>query len=132
MKNKSETNAYLHLFIFVTSLAIPIALYFNRYLDDNRLTSWKWVFEYTDPTRPFFVLFGVLVLAWLLSQVSFYEKRHALLLFVVSFFTGSCFWSEPEVIIDSSRYFILFKTVGQGDFCLDRPAACAFFVWSGI
>ena len=119
MKNKSETNAYLHLFIFVTSLATPVALFFNRYLDDNRLTSWKWVFEYIDPARPFFVLFGVLVLAWLLSQVSFYEKRHALLLFVVSFFTGSCFWSEPEVIIDSSRYFTQAKQLqlyGSGYF----------------
>jgi hypothetical protein len=80
-------------------------LYLNRHLDNNRLTSWKWVFNDIDLGRWAFVFVLSLVFAWLLSLANFYEKRKALVLFVVSFFTGACFWSAPEVIVDSSRYF---------------------------
>ena len=105
MKNRNEKNIDLHLVIFTLSLATPLVLYLNRYFDNNRLTSWKWVFDDIDPGRWGFVLAAVLLLTWLLSLVSFYEKRKALVLFVVSFVMGACFWSTPEVIIDSSRYF---------------------------
>ena len=105
MKSRNEKYIDIHLLIFIMSLAIAFMLYFNRHLDNNRLTSWEWVFASIDLAHFGFVLFVTLALAWLLSQVSFYDKRKALVLFVVSFVMGSCFWSEPEVIVDSSRYF---------------------------
>jgi 4-amino-4-deoxy-L-arabinose transferase-like glycosyltransferase len=47
----------------------------------------------------------------LLSRGSFYEKRKGLGLFVAALLMSSAFWSEPEVIIDASRYFSQAKHV---------------------
>jgi len=105
MKKQNENNIDLHLVIFILSLVTPFMLYLNRHLDNNRLTSWKWVFDGIDLGSWAFVFVLALVFSWLFSLANFYEKRKALALFVVSFVTGACFWSEPEVIIDSSRYF---------------------------
>lgn len=93
------------LFIFVLNLAIPFILFFNRGIDDNRLTSWNWVFTPGNIISFGIPLSLILVLVWILSTGTFYEKRKGLFLFAVSFIMGSCFWSEPEVIVDSSRYF---------------------------
>ena len=105
MKKQNENNIDLHLIIFILSLVTPFVLYLNRHLDNNRLTSWKWVFDDIDLGRWAFVFVLALVFSWLFSLANFYEKRKALALFVVSFVTGACFWSAPEVIVDSSRYF---------------------------
>jgi len=105
MKKQNENNINLHLIIFILSLVTPFVLYLNRHLDNNRLTSWKWVFDDIDLGRWAFVFVLALVFSWLFSLANFYEKRKAFVLFVVSFATGACFWSAPEVIIDSSRYF---------------------------
>ncbi len=105
MKRCNEKNVEQHLFIFILSLATPIVLYLNRHLDDNRLTSWNWVFDSVGHF-PFGLMLSVaLVFAWLLSQASFDEKRKPQWLFVAAFILASSFWSAPEVIVDSSRYF---------------------------
>jgi hypothetical protein len=105
MKSGGKTDWDQHLFIFILSLAAPFVLYFNRHLDDNRLTSWNWVFDFVSPSRIGITLAVVLVCACLLSMVSFYEKVKPLVLFVAAFFMASFFWSVPEVIVDGSRYF---------------------------
>ena len=105
MKIWHEKQVGPHLLIYLLSLAFPVVLYFNRHLDDNRLTSWYWVFDHVDFHRPGFVIAGSLVLAVILSRYSFYEKRKAVVLFAVSYGLASCFWSVPEVIVDSARYF---------------------------
>jgi len=105
MQYRQKRYTELQVFIFALSLVIPFVLYFNRRFDDNRLTSWTWAFDAISP--PLFCLLLILVLgfAWLLSRVSFYEKRKGLGLFLAAFFMSSAFWSEPEVIVDASRYF---------------------------
>jgi hypothetical protein len=52
---------------------------------------------------PVFVL-GI-ISAWFFSEFPFYRLRPAVFLFFFSFAAGMVFWSEPEVIVDTSRYF---------------------------
>jgi hypothetical protein len=105
MKSVSGKNTEQQVFIFILSLATPFVLYFYRHLDDNRLTSWNWVFDFGAPLRIGPMLIMALIIAWLLSLASFYEKRKPLVLFIAAFAMASAFWSGPEVIVDASRYF---------------------------
>jgi hypothetical protein len=82
-----------------------LVLYIFRFIDDNRLTSWNWVFSDTDVARiSFFLICGILI-AYLLSRTSLPERRPVLFLLLSMFTVSTVFWIEPEVIVDSSRYF---------------------------
>ena len=105
MKSGKEKDVDLHLLVFFLSLATPLVLYFNRNLDDNRLTSWSWVFDFVSLSHIGFALATVLVFAAFISLASFYEKSKPLALFAAAFALASAFWSTPEVIVDASRYF---------------------------
>jgi hypothetical protein len=94
-QNGNKIDVDQHLFIFILSLVTPFVLYFNRHLDDNRLTSWNWVFGFVDLPRIGLMLGMALVLAWLLSSVSFYEKNKPLLLFVCCFLSLPMSWLHP-------------------------------------
>ncbi len=133
MKNGKEINLDQHLFVFILSLTIPFVLYFFRHLDDNRLTSWNWVFDFVSLYRLGLFWGLTLVFAWVISLFSFYEKRKALFLFIVAFITAACFWSEPEVIVDSSRYFTQAKELqvyGIGYFAAQWGKA--IFAWTDL
>ena len=132
---KDEGNKYTahQLFIFFVSLLALIALYFCRHLDDNRLTSWKWAFDRADLSL--LILFGgaALVVAWIASRFSFYEKRKSLVLFAAAFILAAFFWSEPEVIVDASRYFTqakFLKIYGAGYFVKNWGEG--IFVWTDL
>lgn len=98
-----KTVDYL-LIISLLTIFTPIVLFVYRFLDDNRLTSWKWVFANVDAGRIFLILVPGIMLAYLISRISFFE-RSPTLLFLSSFVIAAAFWSEPEVIVDTSRYF---------------------------
>ncbi len=103
--NQTDREKYFSLFIASLLLLVtPFALFLFRSLDDNRLTSWKWVFAAIDLTYivPIFVL--GLILAYVLARIPFWE-RSPLFLFLSSFLVATFFWREPEVIVDASRYF---------------------------
>ncbi len=102
---KKTPGIYQHLLVFLASLAAPFFLYCTRHLDDNRLTSWSWAFATANYPLLLGVLTAALLLAWMLSRVRFHEKARGPALFVASFVMASCFWSEPEVIVDAARYF---------------------------
>ncbi len=102
-RNNAGTGPYFLLISFF-ALVVPVVLYSVRFLDDNRLTSWRWVFKDTDPVRIFLLLVPVIVIAYGLSRVSLLDRSPSFL-FVASFAVASLFWSEPEVIIDTARYF---------------------------
>ncbi len=133
MKNRDPQNMYQHLLVFILSLATPLVLYLSRHLDDNRLTSWNWVFNVVSLSRFFIVLIAVLLLAWLLSRVSFYEKGKPFVLFVASFVLATAFWSEPEVIVDAARYFSQakhLKVYGLGYFA--EQWGKSIFAWTDL
>ena len=98
-----KTAPYFLIISFFT-LATPVILYSVRFLDDNRLTRWQWVFADVNAFRVFLLLIPVIIIAYGLSKVSFFD-RNPLFLFISSFMIAAFFWSEPEVIVDTSRYF---------------------------
>lgn len=133
MMNQKPQNLHQHLLVFILSLATPFVLYIGRHHDDNRLTSWKWAFNADNITLFLFVLISVLLLAWLLSLVSFYEKGKPFVLFVTSFVVASSFWSEPEVIVDAARYFSQakhLKVYGPGYFL--EQWGKSIFAWTDL
>jgi hypothetical protein len=134
MKKDEQQLMFQHLLIFILSLGAPLVLYLTRHHDDNRLTSWKWVFNGASP--PYFflvVLIAVLLFAWLLSRFSFYEKGKPLVLFATSFVMAASFWSEPEVLVDAARYFTQAKHVkvyGVGYFA--EQWGKSIFAWTDL
>ena len=90
------------------SLFILIAfqlLFLFRSFDDNRLTSWQWVFHGVNVTHVILLLVVGLIAAYVMSRVSLFERSPVVFLFTFSFLASAFFWGEPEVIVDSSRYF---------------------------
>ncbi len=121
-----------------------VTLYVLRSLDDNRLTSWYWVFQHVDAVKVFIFLtagcLSVIFLAGLAERrfpgyatALFSGGRHENLspsilssgrlwpsvIFAVYFLCGMIFWSIPEVNIDAARYFTqakYLKLFGAGYF----------------
>jgi len=96
-----------------------IFLYLFRHVDNNRLTSWKWTFANMDMVWFIPVLTIGLTLAYALSLFEYDKYKPALTLFIASFAASAIFWSQPEVIIDVSRYFTYAKHLalyGTGNF----------------
>jgi 4-amino-4-deoxy-L-arabinose transferase-like glycosyltransferase len=133
MNNNEDKHAGFHLLIFVMSLLTPFMLYLGRHLDDNRLTSWKWVFDHVSLSRQALFWGAALVIAWFTSWFSFYEKRKPLVLFAAAFILAAFFWSEPEVIVDASRYFTqakFLKVYGAGYFT--KNWGDSIFAWTDL
>ncbi len=94
-------------FIIISILALLVFLtqYTFRYLDDNRLTSWQWVFTNVDVVRIILYLVSGLAIAYLLSISSLPQRIPALFLLLTSYIASLSLTSEPEIIVDVSRYF---------------------------
>ncbi len=99
-----KKNDYVLIFSLLTFLTY-IALFVSRTLDDNRLTNWQWAFAGADPVRIFFILVIGIIFAYILSKASFIERHPVIFLFFFSYIATTLFWREPEVIVDTSRYF---------------------------
>ena len=84
------------------AVAAPLVF---RSLDDNRLTSWRWVFAEVDPMRLYALVAAGIVLSHLLARSPLPGKRPAALLMLAAYATAALFWSQPEVIVDASRIF---------------------------
>lgn len=93
------------------SLAVFLTLFLFRACDDNRLTSWHWVFADDDIFWITPVLAAGLVLAAILARAPFPGRRSEGVLFVCAFALAAVFWGEPEVIVDASRYFTQAKHI---------------------
>lgn len=99
-----KRNTSLLIIALLVVLTYPV-LYSLRYLDDNRLTSWEWVFQEGRAPSVFVVLVTGVVLAFILSRIRISLRLPGAFLLFVSFAVGALFWGEPEVIVDASRYF---------------------------
>ncbi len=93
------------LFFAVFVLFLYYLLYRLRALDDSRLASWQDVFSEGFSLRTALSLLIGLGVAFFISRFSFPGRRPVLFLFSVSFVMSVCFWNEPELIVDASRYF---------------------------
>ncbi len=93
------------LLVSLLALGTVAALYLLRSLDDNRLTSWHWVFAEVDPVRLFALVAAGVALALPAARWLRPGRRPGLVLFLSAYAAGACFWRTPEVIVDASRYF---------------------------
>ena len=96
-----------HLLVFILSLGIPLGLYMGRHLDDNRLTSWNWVFDNTGDFRLPILLGAGVIAAFVVVKIRLQWRPSYL--FFLSFLAVVPFWVVPEVIVDATRYFIQAK-----------------------
>ncbi|MGE5049824.1 MAG: ArnT family glycosyltransferase [Deltaproteobacteria bacterium] len=90
------------LLVSLLALGVVAALFVLRGFDDNRLTSWSWIFAGTHPLALFGLASAAIGLAHVLAR---FPLQRAGVLFVFSYAAAACLWSEPEAIIDASRYF---------------------------
>lgn len=97
--------------LIVSFLALVIfpLLYIFRFLDDNTLTSWRWVFSVARFEVVYLLIVAGIILSFFLSKSALPERYPLPFLFIVSFFVVMPLWSEPEIILDASRYFIQAK-----------------------
>ena len=112
-KSKPEQNIDTLLVVLVSLLTITVflALFVFRALDDNRLTSWQWVFAGNDALKVVFILVVGVFLAYVVASISLPIRKPASWLFIFSFLVSALSWAEPEVIADASRYFVQAKSL---------------------
>jgi hypothetical protein len=121
-----------HLLISFLTLLTPLLLYAGRALDDNRLTSWDWVFGATDPGGLFLLLLAMTPVLWLLA------RQHPGSLKPVHLIPGSfliclLFFDMPETIVDSSRYFLQAKLLKeQGIWFFIGEWGKEIFAWTDL
>ena len=100
-----------HAAVALLSLAAFLTLFLFRALDDNRLTSWHWVFADADVFWFTPILAAGFFLAAILLRVPFPGRQPAAVLFFCSFAVAAVSWGQPEVIVDASRYFTQAKHI---------------------
>jgi hypothetical protein len=103
--NRESTDRVVAAVISLAAVATFHTQYLLRGLDDNRLTSWQWVFAGADVARVSAALVVGVALAYALTKVSASALRPSATLFFFSFAAAALFWKEPEVIVDAARYF---------------------------
>lgn len=96
--------------VVMLSFILLLGLFFLRRFDDNRLVSWRWLFDNCAASDVFVVLFIGMGVAYMLTTI---RLPGPVGLFVLSLVTSSVFLGTPEVIIDASRYFTQAKFLGQ-------------------
>lgn len=106
-----------------------LALYTLRAMDDNSLTSWQWVFAEVNVGGVFVLIVLGAVVAYAISRLHLserYAERYVVVSLVAcSSLIGMVLWEQPEVIVDTSRYFAQAKHLavyGAGSF---------FTAWGG-
>jgi len=100
---------------FFTLLCFPI-LYICRFLDDNTLSSWQWVFTGDSVPLVIGLLLTALVISCIVSIKAPPLRYHRLSLFFLSILVVLPLWSEPELLIDSGRYFLQAKYLSEYGF----------------
>lgn len=109
-----KVNSSTPVAVLVTLLNILaiLFLYTLRQVDDNRLTSWQWLMDGQQVFILSLMLTGILLFCWHI-RVNALRINAPLGLFLLAFLTGMVFWTEPEVIIDSARYFTQAKYLSE-------------------
>jgi len=91
--------------VSLLTVASLFTLFVLRALDDNRLTSWRWVFSAEDALRFLLLLAAAVLVAHAAARSGSRLRRPGLVLFAGAYAAAALLWSEPEVIVDAARYF---------------------------
>lgn len=109
MQSKQSQDFQQSVLFALLTLAALLSLFIFRPFDDNRLTSWNWVFAEFSAIKFFMMLAAGLFISYPLSRFSLSERMSIFILCLCSFFIATLFWQQPEVIVDASRYFMQAK-----------------------
>jgi hypothetical protein len=101
------------LIVSFVSLIAFLLLYALRSLDDNTLTSWRWVFAQGSMPRVFALLALGALSAYPLSRTNLPERHPAPFLLALSFLVVVPFWGAPESVLDAGRYMLQAKHLEQ-------------------
>lgn len=104
-----ETRYLAAVLLALLTLTSLFVLYLLRAYDDNRLTSWQWVFANKEVFVTGLIVLAGLLLSWWLSGIRLSQKKPLVILLTSSFMVCAALWSQPEVIVDASRYFLQAK-----------------------
>ena len=91
--------------IVTVALATFFTLWLFRVYDDNRLVSWYWAFADTGAFEWLSLLVLALALAVMLVRWQPAVRAAPIVLFVLAWLVALPFWSAPEPIVDTARYF---------------------------
>jgi len=89
-----------------------LTLFVVRPLDDNRLTSWHWVFAPADGGRLVLWLVLAVLLAHLAGAFPWRRLQLGPSLVAGAFGVTALLWPTPEVILDAARHFGQAKSIG--------------------
>src|SRR5512136_79789 len=94
-------------FVAVSAAALLtiFTLYLFRSVDDNRLFSWKWIYAGLGPAGLLVRFVPGILAAYLLARWSFFERNPLAAPVLLSAAAAVMLWSEPELLMDASRYF---------------------------
>lgn len=109
----TETRYLIAVVFSLLLLNALFVLYVFRVYDDNRLTSWQWVFANNEIFITGFVLMVGLALSWWLTGIRLSQKKTLFVLLASCFMICAALWSQPEIIVDTSRYFLQAKALAD-------------------
>jgi len=87
----------------LAAVALFPLLFALRRFDDNTLTAWRWAVRPEDGGALFLAQIAGIGAALVISRRM--PRRPGLFLFILAALVAVPFWSVPEVVIDSGRYF---------------------------
>ncbi len=108
-RSHSANHGLLALLISLVTLTTFTALFVLRFLDDNRLTSWRWAFDRSNFRLLVAVLAAGIALAYAASRLTIPRAAQKAAIFAAAFAAAVPFWGAPEVIVDTARYFMQAK-----------------------
>ncbi len=88
-------------------------LYAYRTFDDNTLTSWRWTVGAIGVQRLLLLLVLSLFFSSLLTRCRFLDTHPVPLLVLAAILAVLPLWQEPELLLDSGRYFLQAKSLSQ-------------------
>lgn len=118
VSREAAAPAPLLLLASLLTLATMLTLFVLRPLDDNRLTSWHWVFAPKDGGRLAFWLVVAVLAAHLAGATLLRWLQRGMFLGAGAFGVSMLLWPTPEVILDAARHIGQAKGIG-----LRAPAA---------
>lgn len=108
-------------------------LYVFRVYDNNTLTSWQWTFVPLGIAGILLILAAAVVLSFAVAWYLSFEKFPKSILVGLSILAVVPLWVEPELLLDSGRYFLQAKSLaryGAGYFV--REWGSAITVWTDM
>lgn len=106
--NKLTRHESILILSFFTLICFPV-LYVCRFLDSNTLTSWRWVFAGVSIPVALGLILAALMTSYVVSRWIDLVRHDRVSLFLLSIVAVVPLWSEPELLIDSGRYFLQAK-----------------------